>query len=207
MSISPRLQEIWWHCKVTHANQNHKIWLISRLLPRNPIWCKCSLDSNLCSYATGAWLRPISEASSWTRLLPFLHKDGSSNSAVTVILRELCGLLTIWNTHSLKDRSFAHRQLGTNGAKTCCLTHSFVVQPYNSDYHNGYHQMLYAKSVFMHYLLWGVLRNNQRMAKCEFTSVIDLLFMCAVFLISHHLCRVSHPYSVTSDNRTLVHGD
>lgn len=129
-----------------HANQNHKIWLISRLLARNPIWCKCSLDSNLRSYATGDWLWPISEDSSWSRILAFLHNDGSSTSAVTVILRELCGLLTIWNTHSLKDRSFAHRQLGTNGAKTCCLTHSFVVQPYNSDYHNGYHQkMLYDK--------------------------------------------------------------
>ena len=98
MSIGHRVQVIWLH-KVTHARQNHKTWLnswaySSSLMGMSPhhvkifrkyrnrslTWCKSGLDSTLCSWATGAWMSPISEASSWTR--PLQHDDGSSKSGL-----------------------------------------------------------------------------------------------------------------------------
>ena len=90
MSIGHRVQEIWLH-KVTHAHQNHKTWLTSwayssksegvspphvrifrKYRNRSLTWCKSGLHSSLRSWAIGAWISPISEASSWTRLLTSL---------------------------------------------------------------------------------------------------------------------------------------
>ena len=104
MSIGHRVQEIWLH-KVTHAHQNHKTcstsWAYSSNLMgtsphhvrifrkyrnRSLTWCKSGLHSSLRSWVTGAWISPISEASSWTRLLQRSHMTTVAVTAVSTAL-------------------------------------------------------------------------------------------------------------------------
>ena len=85
MSIACRVREICQH-EFTHANQIHEIWLTSGAHSSKSddvaivwtyrdgafIWCRSGLHSTLRSCATGTWIWPFWEASSWTRVYSVL---------------------------------------------------------------------------------------------------------------------------------------
>ena len=71
---------------------------------------------DLLGWVLGAWISPISEASSWTRLLQRSHMKTVAVTAVSTALWTLDHLKYIY---ILKDSSFAQTQLGTDGAEIC----------------------------------------------------------------------------------------
>ena len=69
---------------------------------RSLIWCKFGLDSALRSCAMGAWISPISEPWSWTRLLQ--HSHIPTGAVVEQRSRQLCEPLTTQNRGFPKPR-------------------------------------------------------------------------------------------------------
>ena len=112
---------------------------------------KSGLDSTQCSCATRSWFLPISEDSSWTRLLQHSHITESSNSGLGSCVNSWppkqisapsvpsCVCAVNIYAHSLKGVD-AQTQLGTDGAEVCYLMQLFVWQPHNLDYHNKYNR-------------------------------------------------------------------
>ena len=129
MSIGGSVQEIQLD-KITHAHQNHKTWSTSRAYSsksnprifrkhrdRSLIWCKSGLDGTLRSCAMGAWIWPISEPWSWTRLLQRSHIPYFPDNLYSVSTTRSSSRLS----HSLSLRPYSN---SSSQFHYSCIPHS-----------------------------------------------------------------------------------
>ena len=98
----------------------HHVRIFRMYKNRSLTWCKSSLGIAPCVHELQAL-----DSHQLQRLQAgpgfYMQRSHMTTVAVTVVSTAVW-TLTTWNTHILKDRSFAHTQLGTDGAEICLLT-------------------------------------------------------------------------------------